>query len=258
MRLVVWALLLLAAPLAAQPLDAADRLRAVREATARLDYASAEARAREALANPAGLAPDDLVEIHAALGVVLHARGADVEAREQFLAALSINPALALDSVLVSPRTLDLLENVRAAAGRTDAPTSAVRYVVLVDRRPAAALRSAVLPGWGQLHKGDRGRGLAFAAGVGAAAIGTAVAHGAYNAARDRYRAATTREAAIETYAEANRLYRLRGVLGVAVAAGWTAAVVEALLTGAPRAPSNASSTTVRLASGRLALHVRL
>ena len=250
-------LLALAVPAAAQPTDAADLLRAVREATARLDYPAAEARAREALARPEGLAPDDLVEVHAALGVVLHARGAEAEAREQFRVALSLHPRLTLDSVLVSPLTLDLLEEVRAEAaaapGREATPLS-IRYVVLPDRRPGAALRSAVLPGWGQLHKGDRARGIAFAAGVGAAAAGTAVAHVAFAQARSRYRGAPTTAEADAAYPAYNRLYRTRNALALATAVGWAASVAEALVTGAPRVPSAA----LRVAPEGLALHVRL
>lgn len=257
--LALLTLIALAAPATAQP---SDLLRAVREATARLDYPAAEARAREALAQPEGLAPDDLVEVHAALGVVLHARGAASEAREQFRAALSLDPALRLDSVLVSPLTLALLEEVRdeAAAAPPGATPAAVRYVVLPDRRPGAALRSAVLPGWGQWHKGDRARGVAFAVGVGAAAVGTGAAHLAYRSARERYGAAATPVAIADAYADTRRLHRLRSGLAVAAALGWAAAVAEALVTGAPRAPSSVSARRVAadVAPGGLALRVRL
>lgn len=251
-------LLACAAPAGAQPTAAADLLRAMREATARLDYPAAEARAREALARPDGLSPDELVEVHAALGTVLHARGATTEARDQFRAALSLNPSLTLDPVLVSPLTLQLLEDVRAevSATPTRAPTTTVRYVVLPDRRPGAALRSAVLPGWGQFHKGDRRRGWAFAVGVGAAAAGTVATHFAYRGARARYLDARTPDEAEAAYGPMNRLYHWRSALGVATAAGWVLAVGDALATGAPRPPGE--TATLAPAPGGLALRIRL
>ncbi len=239
MRVALFVLLLAAPAAHAQ----SDLVQAVREATARLDYESAEARAREALARVETLSPDEAVEVHAALGVVLHARGADLEAREQFRAALSLNPALTLDPVLVSPRTIELLDTLRAEAP-TAAPGAAptVRYLVLRDRRPGAALRSAVLPGWGQIHKSHRRRGIAFAVGVGALAVGTGAAHLVYRDARDTYLTAPTREEADAAYEPMNRAYRRRNVIAAVAATGWVLGVVEALATGAPHAPTAARS----------------
>ncbi|HEX8297740.1 MAG TPA: hypothetical protein VF594_01155, partial [Rubricoccaceae bacterium] len=173
---------------AARAQPAQDLLRAVREATERLDYATAEERAREALADYSAFSPGELAELHTTLGVLLAARAEDADARTQFAAALSIDPSRTLDPVLVPPRTVALFESVRETAviGAPAAP-AVLRYVVLPDPRAGAALRSAVLPGWGQIHRGDRGRGIAFAAVVGTAAGGAIGAHLAYGAARDRY-----------------------------------------------------------------------
>ena len=237
---VAFLVLLLAAPAASAQ---SDLVRAVREATARLDYASAEARAREALARVEMLSPDEAVEVHAALGVVLHARGAEVEAREQFRAALSIDPTLTLDPVLVSPRTIELLDTLRAEVpvAAPGAPPP-VRYLILRDPRPGAAWRSAVLPGWGQFHKGHRRRGLAFAVGVGASTVATGAAHLIYRDARTTYLEAPTPAEADAAYEPMNRAYRRRNVLAAVAATGWVLGVVEALATGAPHAPAAAQS----------------
>ena len=262
MRRLLAALVLLAAlalPVAAQTPDAADLLRAVREATARLDYEAAEARAREALARPEGYAPDDLVALHAALGVVLHARGATAEAREQFAAALSLDPGLTLDPVLVSPLTLALLEEVRAQpAAATGTAEPAIRYVVLTDRRAGAAWRSALAPGWGQLHKGDRRRGLAFAAAAGTGMAATLAAQARYAAARRRYLDPALTSAEVDSaYVPYDRAFRWRNGLAVATAAVWGVAVLDALLTGAPRPPS-APRAALTLAPGGVALRIPL
>ena len=243
----------------AQTVDPADRLRAVREATGRLDYPAAEALAREVLGQYEAFSPDQLVEVHTVLGVIVHARNDDVEARRQFEAALSLDPAHTLDPVLVSPKTVALFETVRAdlarAAPQPGTTAPALRYVVLPDLRAGAALRSAVLPGWGQFHKGDRGRGLAFAVGVGAAAAGTVAAHVATVQAQRRYDAARTREEIGAAYSSYDRRYRVRNALALGTAVGWAAAVVEALATGRPRA-ARAAVQVVPLEAG-FSLRVR-
>ena len=236
-----------------------DLVEAIRDARDRLDYATAEARAREALARFGDFSPGQLVEIHTVLGIVLHARGEDTDARTQFSAALSLDPTLTLDPVLVSPKTLTLFEAVRSEqpgrAARSDRPAPA-RYVVLRDRRPGGAVRSAALPGWGQFYKGDTGRGWAYAVGVGASAAGAVATHAGYLQARRRYREATTPVEIEAAYGDASRLYRLRNGLGVLAALGWTASVVDALTTGAPEAPP--AAIEVRPAIGGLALRVRM
>ncbi|HEX9953422.1 MAG TPA: hypothetical protein VGB53_16750, partial [Rubricoccaceae bacterium] len=108
--------------------------------------------------------------------------------------------------------------------------------------RAGAALRSAVLPGWGQIHRGDRGRGVAFAVGVGTAAASTLGAHLAYGAARDRYTRATAQEDIAQTGRTIDRLYRLRGNLAIATAVGWAAQIAEALVVGRPEAPPTAAA----------------
>ena len=251
---VLAAAVLIGGSVHAQPANPAELLRAVREATERLDYATAEARAREALARYEAFAPDQLVEIHTTLGVLLAARNDDIEARRQFEAALSLDPAQTLDPVLVPPKTVALFEAVRrdvASAAGSGAPP-VLRYVVLPDRRPGAAWRSAVAPGWGQFYKGDRGRGTAFAIGVGVAAVGAAAAQVAYARARERYAASAT---PTEAYPATNRLLRLRNGLALGMALGWAAGVAEALVTGAPRLP--ASAVAVRPAGAGVELVLR-
>ncbi len=264
LRLVLLALTL-AVPsvVRAQTASPADLLQAVRQATAQGDYAAAEARAREALLHYADFAPDQLVEIHTTLGIVLHARNEAVEARRQFEAALSLDPTFVLDPVLVSPRTVELFETLRADRARTEplgAPSPAVRYVVLTDPRPGAALRSALLPGWGQFAKGDRARGIIFAVGVGTSAAASVAAHVAYTQADGRYDAATMPDEIDRTYRTANRLYRTRNVLALVTALGWGAAVFDALIAGGPRVPGDPSSpgASVRITAAEAGAGVAL
>ena len=242
---------------AARAQPARDLLRAIREATERLDYATAEARAREALARYDAFSPGELAEVHTTLGVLLAARAEDSDARTQFAAALSLDPGRRLDPVLVPPRTVALFESVRAtAAPGAPAGPPVLRYVVLPDPRAGAALRSAVLPGWGQIHRGARGRGVAIAVGVGAMAAGALGAHVAYGAARDRYTAARTQEDIAQTSRTIDRLYRLRGNLAIATAVGWAVQTAEALVVGRPQAPTDEAAARLGVAGAGLRLTV--
>ncbi len=241
--------LLVAASAAAQPAPSADALvRAMDAAVERLDYEEAEARAREALARCDALtrcdalSPDQLVEVHTTLGVLLHTRGEPVEARRQFEAALSIAPDLRLDPVLVSPKTVEFFDGVRAAAAPRESPAGPqeIRYVVVPDPRPAAALRSLVVPGWGQFYKGDRGKGWAFVVTAGALAAGTAAAHLVYlDADRDYTQAGRGADFAALN-ARRDRWYTTRGVLVRGAAAVWGAAALDALVSGGPEATRRA------------------
>ena len=227
-----------AGPLAQTGDGSSDLLRAMEDAVARLDYETAEARAREALARFDALTPDQLVTVHTTLGVLLHARNEPIAARRQFELALSLRPALTLDPVLVSPKTLQFFEEVRAEMGAPEAGprTVDVRYVVVPDDRPAAALRSLIAPGWGQFYKGEEGKGWAFALTGGALATGTVAAEVARGRARADYTEATTPAEAERLYGPYNRWHRASTALARATALVWAVAVLDALATRAPEA----------------------
>ena len=256
LALAVCAALLLLAPAAAQPADVDDLLRAMREASARFDAETAEARAREALARTDALSPDQLVEVHTTLGVLLHGRNEPVEARRQFEAALSLAPAHRLDPVLVSPKTVELFDTVRREMGEA-APERppAVRYVRVYDPRPGAALRSLAAPGWGQFHKGDRARGWAFAVAGGGLAAGTVAAHAARTSARRRYLDAATPDDAAARYPAYRDWHRARAAFATGAALVWAASVVDALATGGPEPPD--AGPEIVATPGGLSLRVR-
>lgn len=231
-------------------------LEAMRDAYGRLDYDTAEQRAREALARYEALSPDELVEVHTTLGILLHARNRPLEARRQFEAALSLDPGLGLDPLLVSPKTLEFFEEVRgsvSAPAEEGGVTPAIRYVRVPDPRSAAALRSLALPGWGQLHKGEQVKGWALVGLWAAAAGGSVAAHLARQAAEDDYLAARDPAEIAARYDTFDRWHRARGALALGAAAVWGYAVLDALVVGGPQEPIQVTPT----ATG-VALRVRL
>lgn len=230
-------LLLIGGAAFAQPdTDASGLLGAMRDAYGRLDYSTAERRAREALASFDTFSADQLVEVHTTLALILYARNEPLEAREQFEAALSLNPALDLDPLLVSPKTLEFFEGVKesmSGSGVGDRE-SVIRYVRVRDPRPAATVRSLVLPGWGQLYKGEPVKGWALLGLWSAATAGAVTAHVLRNDARTDYLAATDPAEITSRYDTFNAWHQRRTALALGAAAVWTYAALDALVFGGP------------------------
>lgn len=156
--------------------DATPSVDSIRTAYHELEYDRARRLARSALTRFHAYERSELAEVHRILALVEISEGNREEARLQFEAALSLNPDLQLDPTFVSPPILRFFERVkrewwtRRTAGRLD--TSAVAYRHGGDPAVRAALRSIVLPGWGQYYRGDRIHGAAITTGWIAAAGG--------------------------------------------------------------------------------------
>lgn len=228
-------------PASVRAQEPAELIQSMEDAVARFDYATAEARARDALARFDVLSPDQLVAVHTTLGILLHARSEPIEARRQFEAALSLNPRLELDSVLVSPRTRAFFQEIRESVPSEAAPSAVpeIRYVVLADPRPGAALRSLAFPGWGQFHKGEPTKGWTFALTGGAFTASALAAEFARGQAREAYVTAATPAEAERLYPAYNRWYRTRNVLTAGTVVIWVVSAVEALVTGEPETPES-------------------
>lgn len=153
----------------------------IRTSYRELEYEQAEQTAREMLSEYQQLTIDQLVEVHRLLGLIEISQNDRAAARRHFEAALSLNPNLTLDPTLVSPKIIDFFREVRrsylAEAARSVSDSVAVHYRLIPDPRPEAALRSALLPGWGQLYKGEAGKGRILMGIWGVSAGGAVLAH---------------------------------------------------------------------------------
>ncbi|MEM1128616.1 MAG: DUF5683 domain-containing protein [Bacteroidota bacterium] len=209
----------------------AERVEAVRAAYERFDYDAAEAQARAALADFAAFTPAQLVELHTLLGVIAFIQDQLPTARTEFEAALSIEPDLRLDPLLFPPKIVDFVDEVRDAyQARQPAPTETMlRYVPVYDPRPAAAVRSLVVPGWGQHYKGQPTKGWVLLGTWGALAGGTVWTHLERQSARDAYLAASFAEVE-DRYATYNRWHKARNSLALATALVWGYSYLDALL----------------------------
>jgi hypothetical protein len=250
-------LLLSGAAAQAQPVtDPAAVVAEVEAAYERLDYETAEALAREALAHHEAFTPGQLVRLHTLLGLILYARGEELEAAAQFRAALTLDPTLTLDPLLVSPATIAFFEQTKAAflqeQAAGDEPGGAVRYVVVHDPRPSALARSLAFPGWGQRYKGEQTKGWVLT-GLWATGLAAATAaHVSYGQARDDYEAEMDPDLVDERYATMDAWYKARNNALLGAALVWAYAAVDAGVFGEPE-----EQVALRPSPGGLALRVR-
>jgi hypothetical protein len=137
----------------------AERVSAVREAYRRLEFDRADSLARRALEERHRFSPAQLVELHVVVANVAYARGDEEAAARHFRLALQLRPDLALDPLQYSPKVVEFFDYVRQEMADREQLPSIVYQIVEPDPRPAAALRSALVPGWGQVYKGDDAKG---------------------------------------------------------------------------------------------------
>ncbi len=210
------------------------RLDALWEAYQALDYEKAQALAQTALA--AFEAPEDLAQVHVVLGLIAFSQNDQRTATRQFTDALVLDPAVELDALLVSPKAMDFFNDIRtglAQAGRAESlpAETAPRYILVQDRRAEAALRSMVLPGWGQLYKGQRAKGRLLIGVWGVAVAGTVTSHILRQQSFDTYIEAGPEDVE-QRYDTFNRWHKTRNTLVLGAIAVWVYSYLDALIAG--------------------------
>lgn len=242
----------------------ADRVLEIRRAYEQLNYEEAERKGLAALEDYQAFSPDELCEIHTILALVYFSENNATEAGQQFRLALDLNPDLELDPLFVSPKIREFFAEIKAAqtypdvSGSTDG--AEVRYMILQDPRPAAALRSMVLPGWGQMYKGESRKGIVLTALWGVGVLGTATAHLLRQSAEDDYLAETDPRQIQNRYDDFNRMHKLRNNLALFAAGLWLVSYLDAILGKAPETSLSRTERTVSpiLSGDRLAVGLSL
>lgn len=180
----------------------------------------------------------DRLDAHRLLALVGFSRQQASYARLHLERALEIEPSMEFDISEASPSFIDFFAEVkkgylaRAATNSVEGDSDEREPVVyLSDVKPAAALRSMVVPGWGQIYKGQRLRGVAYGAlwtGLTAASVVSMVQRADARTRYEEERDINMIEARYEDYAS---WHRRRNVALGAAGAVWLASFVDALLT---------------------------
>ncbi len=191
------------------------------------EYEKAIAELERALNVLYKLKQNDRVEAYKYLGFSYVAFGDVVKAKESFKRALSINPALKLDAATVSPKIIQVFEQARA-----EMPTTVIPDTIPGEPEykrvdyAGAALRSAALPGWGQMYKGDVGKGrflmITALSCVGGAVVSGLIESGAHSAYHD--------DPNDDTYGKYNFFFGLTRLCLVGLGGTWLFGVVDAAM----------------------------
>ncbi len=224
-----------------------------------LKFREAETKARNALATVPDFSIDQLVEIHTILAVITFSNNREPEARSQFFAALSLQPDLELDPLLYSPKILDLFHSVKSQAAAqvtATSPTESIRYVRVEDPRSDAAIRSLILPGWGQRYKGQHTKGWILMGMWGTLATGTILAHVRRQSAQRTYRTESNPDRVNARFDTFNSWHKARNNLALAAAGVWIFSYFDALLLRAAPTPAG-SRLSLMPAPGHLYLRLR-
>jgi len=228
----------------------------IRRAYENLEYRRARQLAEEALREYSSYTPEELVEIYKYLAFVAFSEGHTEEARQHFRSLLSLQPNYQLDSLYTSPKILRFYREIKEQwqQGGAPIPRPEIRYLVLQDPRPAAALRSALLPGWGQLYKGEKTKGWVLMGAAGSIVVGWWAIDQATDNAHERYLRARIPQDIEKAYQSYNRWYKLRKAwIGMAIVLWLYSYLDAALKPVSPSAPAQVKlQTPIKLSSPSL------
>ena len=218
----------------------------IREAFNNLNFSRTIELSTRAIKDYQYYSADQLVQIYQYRALAYYNLGSEQEAAEAFRSALSLNPGLELDPVTVSPKIRNFFSEIKAhhATYEDEAENRGEsRYIIRDDIRPQAAWRSMVLPGWGQLYKGQETKGYLIFSGFMLNSVGLITAVIYERSARDAYLNAVQPaeiEARYQEYDKWNNIRRILTGTGIAI---WLYAFGDALWSPTP--PVEGISITV-------------
>lgn len=237
-------------------------LQEIQNAYDQFNYTEAEIKAQTALKQYQRFTPSQLTEIHKILALIYSAQNKKEQAREHFEAALSINPDLELDPIYVSPKILNFFKKIKSEYKQnllnSDENKQEIRYVLVQDPRPSAALRSMLIPGWGQWYKGEKSKGKILMGLWGGSVTGVIIAHIIRNHAEDRYLSETNPDKIESRFKTFDRWHKIRNNLLIFAAGIWVYSYLDAILNNHPLKKQAKSESFIQwnpaYAPGRLAV----
>ncbi len=178
------------------------------------------------------LQPVDRAELHRYLAYISIARDDRLAGKQQFIAALQLNPRLRMDPTLTSPKILGVFNQAKQefeAMGRqrfrsSDAEARSYRL------RVEGGIRSLMLPGLGQLHKGHTGRGWTLISLTGLTAVGFGYSQTEVLRLKDDYETGTDPVALPGIYQDYRDAWKIRNSFGLALGVLWTVGVLDAFI----------------------------
>ncbi|HGY55942.1 MAG TPA: hypothetical protein ENK44_09585 [Caldithrix abyssi] len=180
----------------------------------------------------------DLIVIHQYMAYSFFNLSQPDSARAHFLTLLTLDNRVQLDPIRTSPKIIDFFEQVRRDFKQLKQEEQIVpvkEYVFMEDLRPAAAWRSALLPGWGQYYKNQNSRAYWFGGTFLAGLSITVAAWLQENKYKDLYLQEQNPSKIPDLYDQYNGWSKIRRGAGYATVAVWAVAFADALWSDYPR-----------------------
>ena len=181
---------------------------------------------------------EELVFIHKYVGLSRYNLADLNGARSNFFSVLMLNPEMQLSAEEVSPKIISFFNEIKQSMSswlQTGRGTNAApRYVLQRDIRPAAAWRSALLPGWGQMHKQQKTRAFVLGGLFWGSVAATLVARSREQDRLTAYEQATGPLEITARYDDYNRWFKTRHFFTYLSIGAWLTAVGDAGLTVQP------------------------
>jgi tetratricopeptide (TPR) repeat protein len=196
-----------------------------------LQFEKAIDLSHQLLRTPQKFTKDDLLLIHQFTAYAFFNLGKPDSARKHFVTILAMDPNYQLDSVTTSPKIVRYFNDLkRTLKDRTvETKIAYIRYIFVEDRRPGAAWRSALLPGWGQWYKGQKKKALWTGTAFGLSATFTVAAALLEKHYHQKYRDSKLPSAISKNYDTYNFWYKTRKVSLALLSTVWLTSFADAL-----------------------------
>ncbi len=175
-------------------------------------------------------------DVYRILAYIAIARDDLQSGQDYFHLALESNENLHLDRNLTSPKILSVFDEAKlnfkdVKRQREEASASVQRSYRL---RVEGGKMSILLPGLGQIHKGQKGRGYAFMTAAGLTISTLVYSQFRYNDAKKDYDNALLPAVATSAYDDYNSWSKTRNILGVTLGVIWIGSMMEAFISAPP------------------------
>ena len=203
-----------------------------------LRYEQVIQQGQNLLETPQSLSPEPMEMIHQYMAFSFFNLGIQDSARAHFLSLLMLDKDFAVDPVTTSPKVLAFFNALKADYHSMVANETLIRvphYIFQVDIRPSAAWRSALVPGWGQIYKGQDSRGYLMGGIFFTSLITTVISKIKTTDYRDHYLEATEPDEISELYSKYNNWNKVYTASVYATVSAWILSFADALWSDYPK-----------------------
>lgn len=212
--------------------------------------------------------PDSiLVDVHLMRAVSFYSIGDEGNCKNSFQEILKLNPAFTPDPSVISPKIIDLFNNVKidftannSVETTTDPIVDKIENVNFNEKlNKASILRNIIMPGWGQLHEGSKTKGIVLSVLSTANLISMIYFISDTNKKEKNYLNTSSQNSMQEKYNAYNNSYKVRNALIISYAAIWLFGQLDLLFSSNENPLINETpNNSLQLNSSEISMNFRI